>query len=226
MELVVPEVQLEFLVPSDRQSVKRRTEEGGWGVKRGKKEMSESIANRENQNLLVWIDLEMSGLDLTRDFILEIACIITTGQLEVLGKSEEIIIHHPQSLLDGMNDWCKQTHSKSGLTQQVLESVVSMEEAEDRILSFIKQYVPSKGTAVMAGNSIHVDKQFLPKDMPSIPAYLHYRLVDVSTVKELCARWYPDVFQQAPAKGASHRALKDIEESIQELAFYRQHIMK
>lgn len=182
--------------------------------------------SERNRNPLVWIDLEMSGLDLKKDFILEIACIVTTADLEILGRSREVVVKHSAELMNGMNDWCKEAHRKSGLTEAVLQSTVSMQEAEQEILAFIKQHVPQQGTAVMAGNSIHVDKQFLLKDMPSIPAYLHYRLVDVSTIKELCSRWYPEVFEIAPKKHSNHRALQDIEESIQELTFYRTQIMK
>ena len=180
----------------------------------------------ELSNQLVWIDLEMSGLDLKKDHILEIACIITNGDLEIVAKSEDLVINHPVELLDGMNDWCKNSHSLSGLSESVLKSTITLKDAEEKILSFIKQHVSQPGVAILAGNSIHVDKQFLLKDMPSIPAYLHYRLVDVSTVKELCSRWYPQEFSKAPKKTCSHRALADIEESIAELNYYRKAIMK
>ena len=180
----------------------------------------------EIQDALVWIDLEMSGLDVKKEHILEIACIITDGDLNIIGKSEDLIIHHSKEFLDGMNDWCKKTHTESGLTQAVLNSTLSMADAESKILSFIKKHVGQAGVAVLAGNSIHVDKQFLLKDMPSIPEYLHYRLVDVSTIKELCKRWFPMEFNEAPKKCNNHRALADIEESIEELRYYRKSIMK
>jgi oligoribonuclease len=170
---------------------------------------------------LVWIDLEMSGLSLKTEYILEIACIITDAELNIIAESPNLIINHPQSLMDSMNDWCKKTHSESGLVSAVLSSKISMKDAENQILSFIKEHIPQEKIAILAGNSIHVDKQFLFKDMPSIVEHLHYRLLDVSTVKELCSRWYPEQFKCAPVKSCTHRALDDIKESISELKYYR-----
>ena len=170
---------------------------------------------------LVWIDLEMSGLNLKTEHILEIACIITDADLNIIAESPNLIINHPQSLMDSMNDWCKKTHTESGLISSVLNSTVSMKDAETQILAFIKEHIPQEKIAILAGNSIHVDKQFLLKDMPLIVEHLHYRLLDVSTVKELCSRWYPEEFNAAAAKACTHRALDDIKESIAELQYYR-----
>ncbi|KAJ3296929.1 Oligoribonuclease, mitochondrial [Rhizoclosmatium sp. JEL0117] len=170
---------------------------------------------------LVWIDLEMSGLDLKKDRILEIACIITDGDLNVVAESEDLIVRTDKALLDGMDEWCVQHHGQSGLTQSALTSPLSMQQVETQILDFIKLHIPQKNVGVLAGNSVHMDKEFLRKDMPSLLEHLHYRLVDVSTIKELMARWNPRVLAGAPKKKESHRALDDIRESIEELRYYR-----
>ncbi|KAJ3375330.1 Oligoribonuclease, mitochondrial [Allomyces arbusculus] len=166
----------------------------------------------------------MTGLNLSRDFIIEIACIITDGRLNVVAEMPEIIIHQPASVLDGMDAWCTEHHGKSGLTAAVTASTISMADAEARVLDFIQHYVPDKGVGVLAGNSVHADKQFLQKDMPRIVDHLSYRIVDVSTIKELASRWYPAKFQERPAKSLAHRALGDIRESIEELRWYQQHL--
>lgn len=173
---------------------------------------------------LVWIDLEMTGLDEATDVILEIACIITDGDLHTVAHGPNIVVRHDEATLCRMNDWCTRTHRESGLWQRVVTSSTSMAEAEAAVLAFVRAHVPMPGVALLAGNSIHVDRRFLAACMPSLLAHLHYRLVDVSTVKELCRRWYADVFEAAPKKALCHRALDDIEESIAELRFYRRHI--
>ncbi|KAJ3407475.1 hypothetical protein CcCBS67573_g00585 [Chytriomyces confervae] len=170
---------------------------------------------------LVWIDLEMSGLDLSKDRILEIAVIITDGDLNFVAESEDIIIQTEKSLLDSMDDWCTKHHGESGLTQSALESQISMHQAEQQILSFIKRHIPNQRVGLLAGNSVHMDKEFLRKDMPALLNHLHYRLVDVSTVKELLARWNPELLDKAPRKKMTHRALDDIRESIEELRYYK-----
>ncbi|KAJ3272199.1 Oligoribonuclease, mitochondrial [Terramyces sp. JEL0728] len=176
------------------------------------------------KNPLVWIDLEMTGLDLKKDRIIELACIITDGELSQVIKGPEIIINQPESLMNSMDEWCTEHHGKSGLTKAVLESKTSTREAEDRLLAFIKEHIPKAKEGVLAGNSIHVDRQFLYQEMPRVTDYLHYRIVDVSTVKELSKRWYPDL---PPLKKAlSHRALEDILESIKELEYYRKTVFK
>lgn len=168
---------------------------------------------------LVWMDLEMTGLDPVRDTILEIATIVTDSQLNTLAEGPVIAIRHEVEALEGMDPWCVEHHGQSGLTQRCLESRISLEEAETRTLAFIKDYCPERSTP-LCGNSIHQDRRFLARYMPRLNAYLHYRIVDVSSVKELVERWYPRDF--APfQKKKSHLALEDIRESIAELAEYR-----
>ncbi|KAJ3020759.1 UNVERIFIED_CONTAM: hypothetical protein HDU68_009985 [Siphonaria sp. JEL0065] len=172
------------------------------------------------------IMLEMSGLDLTKDKILEIACIITDGDLNIIAESPDLIIRTEKSLLDSMDEWCVQHHGQSGLTQSAIDSKQSMQDVESQILTFIKKYIPEKNVGVLAGNSVHMDKEFLRKDMPTLLGHLHYRLVDVSTIKELMARWNPELLTKAPKKKGSHRALDDIKESVEELKYYRQTAFK
>ncbi|KNC99168.1 uncharacterized protein SPPG_05422 [Spizellomyces punctatus DAOM BR117] len=175
---------------------------------------------------LVWIDLEMTGLDLAKDRIIEIACIITDGDLNIVAEGPNLVISQPKELMEGMSQWCIEHHGKSGLTSQVLASNTTTQSATSQVLSFIKSHIPTSNIAHLAGNSIHMDKQFLQKEMPDIINHLHYRIVDVSTIKELVRRWLPEVAQNAPRKGLSHRALDDIRESIQELRYYRQAAFK
>lgn len=172
---------------------------------------------------LVWMDLEMSGLDPETDTILEIATIITDADLHILAEGPNIVIHQPDTILDGMDEWCRQHHGDSGLTARVRASQVTMEEAEQQTLAFIRRYVPER-TSPLCGNSIHQDRRFLYRYMPDLESFLHYRNIDVSTVKELARRWYPHM--QAPAKTAEHLALADIRESIAELRYYREIIFR
>lgn len=174
---------------------------------------------------MVWVDLEMTGLDVEKDQILEMACLITDCDLNVLAEGPNLIINQPDELLDGMSEWCKEHHGKSGLTKAVKESKISLQQAEYEFLSFVRQQTPP-GLCPLAGNSVHADKKFLDKYMPQFMRHLHYRIIDVSTVKELCRRWYPEEYEFAPKKAASHRALDDIRESIKELQFYRDSIFK
>nr|XP_009668389.1 PREDICTED: oligoribonuclease, mitochondrial [Struthio camelus australis] len=140
-------------------------------------------------------------------------------------QGPNLIINQPDELLDGMSEWCKEHHGKSGLTKAVKESKISLQQAEYEFLSFVRQQTPP-GLCPLAGNSVHADKKFLDKYMPQFMRHLHYRIIDVSTVKELCRRWYPEEYEFAPKKAASHRALDDIRESIKELQFYRDSIFK
>ncbi|CAH2319417.1 oligoribonuclease, mitochondrial [Pelobates cultripes] len=167
----------------------------------------------------------MTGLDIEVDQIIEMACLITDSDLNILCEGPNLIIHQPDELLNGMSDWCKEHHGKSGLTQAVRESHITLQQAEYEFLSFIREHTPP-GLCPLAGNSVHADKKFLDKYMPQFMKHLHYRIIDVSTVKELCRRWYTDEFEQAPKKKASHRALDDIKESIRELQFYKESIFK
>ncbi|HEV7755575.1 MAG TPA: oligoribonuclease [Mycobacteriales bacterium] len=170
---------------------------------------------------LVWIDCEMTGLDLGRDALIEVAALVTDSDLNVLGEGVDVVIRADDSLLDGMIDVVRDMHAKSGLTEEVRRSTVTVAEAERMVLDYVRQYVPEPRTAPLCGNSIATDRGFLTRDMPALDEYLHYRMVDVSSVKELARRWYPRVYFGQPQKGLAHRALADIQESIRELEYYR-----
>jgi oligoribonuclease len=171
---------------------------------------------------LVWIDCEMTGLDLGRDALIELAVLVTDGELTVLGEGVDVVIHADDAALAGMPEVVRDMHEHSGLTEAVRASTVTVPEAERLALDYIRRYVPDPRTAPLAGNSIATDRAFLARDMPELDSHLHYRMVDVSSVKELCRRWYPRVFYAKPEKGLAHRALADIQESLRELAYYRQ----
>jgi oligoribonuclease len=170
---------------------------------------------------LVWIDCEMTGLDLRRDALIEIAVLVTDGELTVLGEGVDLVIHADETALAGMPDIVREMHERSGLTDAVRASPVTLAEAERLVLDYVRQHVPDPRAAPLAGNSIATDRAFLARDMPELDGYLHYRMVDVSSVKELCRRWYPRIFYAKPEKGLAHRALADIMESIRELEYYR-----
>ncbi|MGW3467362.1 oligoribonuclease [Saccharopolyspora sp. NPDC000995] len=170
---------------------------------------------------LVWIDCEMTGLDLGKDALIEIAALVTDADLNILGEGVDIVIRADEEKLAGMPDVVREMHDRSGLTEEVRRCTVTLEEAEQRVLDYIRHYVPDSRSAPLAGNSIATDRGFLSRDMPRLDAHLHYRMVDVSSIKELCRRWYPRIYYAQPEKGLAHRALADIRESIRELAYYR-----
>ncbi len=170
---------------------------------------------------LVWIDCEMTALDLGRDALIEIAVLVTDGDLRVLGDGVDLVIHADETALAGMPEVVREMHERSGLTDAVRASTVTIAEAEELALDYVRKHVPDPRSAPLAGNSIATDRAFLARDMPALDGYLHYRMVDVSSIKELCRRWYPRVFYAKPEKGLAHRALADIEESIRELDYYR-----
>jgi oligoribonuclease len=172
-------------------------------------------------DLLVWIDCEMTGLDLGKDKLIEVAALVTDPELNVLGEGVDLVIHADDAALDAMPPVVRDMHAKSGLTEEVRRSALTMSEAEEIILAYVKEHVPNPRTAPLCGNSIATDRGFLARDMPALDAHLHYRMIDVSSIKELCRRWYPRVYFGQPAKGLSHRALADIRESIRELEYYR-----
>ena len=174
---------------------------------------------------LVWMDLEMTGLDAGEHRIIEIATLITDGELELVAEGPDLVIHQPEPVLDAMNEWSLEHHAASGLLERVRQSTVSESEAETRTLEFIQAHC-REGAAPLAGNSIHVDRFFLRHSMPRVEAYVHYRNVDVTSIKELARRWYPRTFTKVPKKSDSHRALDDIRESIAELRFYRTHVFR
>src|SRR4051812_21645773 len=170
---------------------------------------------------LVWIDCEMTGLDIVRDKLIEVAVVVTDSELNVLDPGLDLIISAEDADLDGMNEVVVEMHTKSGLTEAVRASTVTVPEAEQQILAYLKRWVPERRTAPLCGNSIGTDRGFLARDMPELDDHLHYRMVDVSSIKELARRWFPRVYFAQPAKGLAHRALADIIESVRELAYYR-----
>ena len=182
-----------------------------------------SITPRDD--LLVWIDLEMTGLEPEKDMILEIATLITDNSLEIVAKGPELIIHQSDVVLGSMNDWCKKQHGKTGLSEAVRASTISLEQAEQQTLEFIQKYC-KKQTSPLCGNTIYQDRAFLHKHMPKIDQFLHYRIIDVSSVKELVKRWYPQHPLIEFKKSDTHRALADIQESVSELKQYRDAFFK
>jgi oligoribonuclease len=170
---------------------------------------------------LVWIDCEMTGLDIVKDKLIEVAALVTDPDLNVLGDGVDLVIHADEAALDAMPEIVKEMHARSGLTEAVRRSTVTTAEAEEALLAYIREYVPTPRSVPLCGNSIATDRGFLARDMPDLDAYLHYRMIDVSSIKELCRRWYPRVYYGQPAKGLAHRALADIRESIRELEYYR-----
>ena len=169
---------------------------------------------------LVWIDCEMTGLDLTADALVEVAVLVTDYDLQVLGDGVDVLVAPPTESLEQMNDYVREMHSSSGLLDELARGV-TLEEAEQQVLAYLRQHCPEGSRPPLAGNSVGTDRAFLSRDMPLLDAFLHYRIVDVSSIKELARRWYPRAYFNAPAKHGSHRALADIQESIEELRYYR-----
>jgi oligoribonuclease len=169
---------------------------------------------------IVWIDCEMTGLELGHDALIEVAALVTDSELNVLGDGVDVVIACPPEALESMPDVVREMHTTSGLLDE-LATGVSMEEAETRVLDYVRAHVPDSGKAPLAGNSVGTDRGFLARDMPQLEGYLHYRIIDVSSVKELARRWYPRAYFAAPKKQGGHRALADIKESIEELRYYR-----
>ena len=178
----------------------------------------------KSKDNLVWIDLEMTGLEVETDRIIEIAVVMTDSELNILAEGPVIAITQPDHVIDGMNEWCVKTHGETGLTERVRKSVISEVEAEKQALDFIKEYVP-EGASPLCENSIWQDRKFLAKYMPTLEAYFHYRLLDVSTLKILASAWYPEVYKGVKKKGV-HLALDDIKDSIAELQYYREYMLK
>ncbi|MBM0231429.1 oligoribonuclease [Micromonospora sp. STR1_7] len=174
--------------------------------------------------LLVWIDCEMTGLDLGSDKLIEVAALVTDPNLNVLGEGVDVVIHADEAALEAMPEIVQTMHAKSGLTEEVRRSAVTLAEAEDLVLEYVRTFVKDPRTAPLCGNSIATDRGFIARDMPRLDAHLHYRMIDVSSIKELCRRWYPRVYFGQPQKGLAHRALADIRESIRELEYYRRTI--
>ncbi|KAF2898862.1 hypothetical protein ILUMI_07320 [Ignelater luminosus] len=184
-----------------------------------------SIMSKTYPGRILWLDMEMSGLDIDRDQIMEVACLVTDGDLNIVAEGPNIIVHQPDSVLDNMNEWCTKQHKQTGLTNESRSSTISLEEAEDQLFEFISKNI-AKNSSPIAGNSVYMDRLFLRKHMPRVNNYLHYRIIDVSSIKELCRMWRPEIYKNAPTKHLQHRALTDIIESVEEMKFYRDNFFK
>jgi oligoribonuclease len=178
----------------------------------------------QDANNLVWMDMEMSGLDPDRDRILEVAVVVTDARLETLAEAPVMVLHQPEATLEAMDEWNRSTHAKSGLIAKVRESRMTEAEVESRLREFVARYVPER-VSPLCGNSICQDRRFLARYMPALEAYFHYRNLDVSVLKELARRWKPEVYKRLEKKGR-HEALADIHESIAELRFYRDNLLR
>lgn len=174
---------------------------------------------------IVWVDLEMTGLNVEEDHILEIACLITDHNLNVIAKGPDLVIKHSDDILANMHPWCVAQHGESGLTEASRKSNISLKEAENEVLKFVKCYVPEKKCPV-GGNSLYMDRLFMRKYMPTLNEYMHYRNIDVSTIKELGKRWFQKEFANIPRKQFTHRSMDDILESIAELKYYKENMFK
>ncbi|MGN6413030.1 oligoribonuclease [Flexivirga sp.] len=170
---------------------------------------------------IVWIDCEMTGLSLTDDALIEVAALVTDFELNQLGDGVDVIIKPPQAALEQMNDFVREMHTRSGLLEE-LAGGVSMAEAEQQVLDYVRQFAAEEAKWPLGGNTVSTDRGFLARDMPQLESHLHYRIIDVSSIKELSRRWYPRAYFNAPAKSGGHRALADIRESIEELRYYRE----
>ena len=174
--------------------------------------------------MLAWIDLEMTGLDPSTEVIVEIAVLLTDDDLEIVAEGPDLVVFQPAAKMAAMVDIVQRMHHTSGLTEAVAASTISLEEAGRQVLDFLRQHIPEPGTVPLCGNSIGTDRRFLAAYLPDLDRFFHYRSIDVSTVKELCRRWYPAAYATAPAKTSHHRALDDIRESVKELRHYRETI--
>ena len=170
---------------------------------------------------LVWIDCEMTGLDLRADALIEVAALVTDFDLQVLGDGIDLVVKPPAGALEQMGDFVREMHQKSGLLDH-LATGISLAEAEERVLAYVREHCDPQSRPPLAGNTVATDRAFLARDMPTLEAFLHYRIVDVSSIKELSRRWFPRAYFQSPAKRGNHRALADIRESIEELRYYRE----
>lgn len=175
---------------------------------------------------LVWMDLEMTGLDPGKDVIVEIATLVTDGDLNIVAEGPDLVIHVDDAALDNMGEVVKNMHAKSGLTDAIRASTVTLEEAGAATLAFIKEHVPQNRSAPLCGNSIGTDRRFLAAHLPDIENWLHYRSIDVSSIKELVDRWYPEIYAKRPDKTGNHRALGDIVDSVNELRYYRDTVFR
>ncbi len=178
-------------------------------------------SGERSQDRIVWIDCEMTGLDLVADALIEVAVLVTDSQLTVLGEGVDVVIRPPQEALEQMVDVVREMHTTSGLLK-VLDAGITLEAAQTTVMKYVRAWVPEPGKAPLAGNSVSTDRGFLARDMPELDAHLHYRIVDVSSIKELARRWFPRIYFASPEKNGGHRALADIRDSINELRYYRE----
>jgi oligoribonuclease len=183
-------------------------------------------AGEQADDRLVWLDLEMTGLDASRHVIVELAVLVTDADLEPLDDGLDLVVHQPPSALAGMDAFVTTMHTRSGLLTAIAASSLSLEDAGDQALAYVRSHVPEPGVAPLCGNSIGVDRRFLDRHLPALDTYLHYRSIDVSSLKELCRRWYPEAYRHRPGKAETHRALDDVRESIAELRYYRDTILR
>jgi oligoribonuclease len=181
--------------------------------------------DRSQSDQLVWIDLEMTGLEAERHVIVEIACIVTDSDLAPLDDGIDLVVHQADDALVGMDDFVRKMHTRSGLLEAIAASDIDTATAQSRVLDYVRGHVTAAGVAPLCGNSIGVDRRFLDRYMRELDAYLHYRSIDVSSLKELCRRWHPEIYRKRPNKAEHHRALDDIRESIDELRYYREQML-
>lgn len=172
--------------------------------------------------MLMWLDLEMTGLDVENDVIVEVAALATDTELRALDEGIDLVVHQPDGVLERMRKVVTEMHTKSGLLEEIKASTLTLEDAGAQVLEYVKRHAPEPRTVPLCGNSIGVDRRFLGRYLPELDAHLHYRSIDVSSVKELCRRWHPDAYKHRPGKQTGHRALADVKESIAELAYYRE----
>lgn len=175
---------------------------------------------------LVWLDLEMTGLEVARHVVVEIALLVTDNDLEPLDEGVDMVVHQPPEALALMDDFVRRMHTTSGLLPEIAASTISIDDAQRAALEYVRRHVPVARTAPLCGNSIGVDRRFMHAALPELDEYLHYRSIDVSSLKELCRRWYPDAYRTRPAKQEAHRALGDVRESIAELRYYREAMLR
>lgn len=187
--------------------------------------MTESPTARALADRIVWVDCEMTGLDLTQDALIEVATLVTDFELNVLGDGVDLVIRPPDAALAQMGDFVRQMHVDSGLLDQLADGV-TLEQAQEQVLAYVRQWVPESVRAPLGGNTVGTDRAFLARDMPELEAHLHYRIIDVSSIKELARRWFPRAYFAAPDKTGGHRALGDIQDSITELRYYRHAIFQ
>ncbi len=184
------------------------------------------VSDSTADDRLVWIDLEMTGLEIERDVIVEIACIVTDSALVALDDGVQLVVRAEPETLEQMSDYVREMHRKSGLLSEIDVADSDVAAAQQTALAYVRSHVKTPGSAPLCGNSIGTDRRFLARYMPELDNYLHYRSIDVSSLKELCRRWYPEVYRKRPNKAENHRALQDIRESIEELRFYRDNMLR